>query len=105
MIIVLDLDEGRVILKDPGSFKEFSVRVDGGREFDQVLELVESSGLGRLRDDQAHVVVDPDVVRRLAGASADEAWEQGFAGMCAYAAGKGWMEDGGILAHIEWPDA
>ena len=41
-------------------------------------------------------------LRELAGSVADERWDVGFAGMCAYAADKGWMEaDGGILAHIE----
>ncbi len=49
-----------------------------------------------------HVVVDPGALRALAGPAADERWEEGFAGMCAYAAGKGWVEpDGGVLAHIE----
>ena len=47
-------------------------------------------------------MVDPVALRALAGPAADEAWDEGFAGMCAYAAGKGWVEpDGGVLAHIE----
>jgi hypothetical protein len=38
----------------------------------------------------------------LAGAAATPTWDEGFAGMCAYAAEKGWVEsDGGILAHVE----
>ena len=46
-------------------------------------------------------MVDPVALRALAGPAADEAWDEGFAGMCAYAAGKGWVEpDGGVLAHI-----
>ena len=60
------------------------------------------AGLGRLAADGAHVVVDPLSVRALAGPAADGDWDKGFAGMCAYAAGKGWVEpDGGVLAHIE----
>jgi hypothetical protein len=47
-------------------------------------------------------VVDPVALRALAGPAADERWDEGFAGMCAYAAGKGWVEaDGGVRAHIE----
>ena len=49
-------------------------------------------------------MVDPVALRALAGPAADERWDQGFSGMCAYAAGKGWVEpDGGVLAHIERP--
>ena len=105
MIIVLRLTEESVTLEDPGSFGLFSVRVEGGRESGRVQEVAQSSGLGRLRDDGQHVVVAPDAVRRLAGAAVNEEWEEGFAGMCRYAAGQGWIEDGGILAHIEWPEA
>ncbi len=40
--------------------------------------------------------------RAPAGPAASGEWEQGLAGMVAYAAGKGWVEaDGGALAHIE----
>jgi len=50
-------------------------------------------------------VVDPTALRALAGPAADEAWDEGFAGMCAYAASKGWVEaGGGLLAHIEGSD-
>ena len=47
-------------------------------------------------------MVDPAALRALAGPAADEPWEEGFAGMCVYAAGKGWVQaDGGVVAHIE----
>ena len=66
-------------------------------------EVVRRSGLGRLHPDGEHVVVDPVALRALAGPAAASG-TQGFAGMCAYAAGKGWVEDdGGVLAHIEPP--
>ena len=48
-----------------------------------------------------HVVVDPVALRALAGAAATDEWDEGFAGMRAYAAGKGWVEDDGVVAHIE----
>ncbi|HEY2214832.1 MAG TPA: hypothetical protein VGH31_07235 [Acidimicrobiales bacterium] len=101
MIILLNLGEGRVTLDDPANFGQFSVRVDDGRSPEAIRQLVESSGLGTLHHDQEHVVVDPAAVRRLAGSVVDDDWEQGFSAMCTYAASKGWLEDGGILAHIE----
>ncbi len=68
-------------------------------------QVVHQSGLGRLRPDGEHVVVDPVALRALAGPAADDRWDEGFAGMCAYAAGKGWVEaDGGVVAHIERRD-
>ena len=101
MLIVIDLAEGRVYLNDPGDFTSFSVALEGDGD---LAEVVRQSGLGRLRDDGEHVVVDPVALRALAGPAADEAWDEGFSGMCAYAAGKGWMEDDGVVAHIERRD-
>ena len=99
MIIVIDLTEARVHLGDPDDFTRFSVSVDGEGDLAGV---VHESGLGRLRADGEHVVVDPVALRALAGPAAGDRWDDGFAGMCAYAAGKGWVEaDGGVVAHIE----
>jgi hypothetical protein len=99
MLIVIDLAESRVLLQDPADFSRFSVATEGEGDLAQV---VRQSGLGRLRDDGGHVVVDPVALRALAGPAANDEWDDGFAGMCAYAAGKGWVEaDGGIVAHIE----
>jgi hypothetical protein len=98
MIIVIDLAESRVLLQQPDDFGRFSVAVEGDGDLDDV---VRQSGLGRLKDDGEHVVVDPVALRALAGPAATDDWEEGFSGMCAYAAGKGWMEDGGVVAHIE----
>ncbi len=65
-------------------------------------DVVHQSGLGRLQPDGEHVVVDPVALRALAGPAATGEWEEGFAGMVAYAAGKGWVVDGGgVVAHIE----
>ena len=101
MLLVIDLSDATVSLRQPDEFSRFSVRVEGGGDLAGVLQ---DSGLGRLTDDGAHVVVDPVALRSLAGPAADDDWDEGFAGMCAYAAGKGWVEpDGGILAHIEPP--
>lgn len=105
MLIVVDLAERRVSLTDPSEFTRFSVSVEGasrnGDDRSELAELVRASGLGRLREDGEHVVVDPAALRSLAGPAADEDWEEGLSGMVAYAAGKGWVEDGGVVAHIE----
>ena len=102
MLIVVDLAAARVSLEDPDEFTRFSVALEGPGDPAPVLA---ASGIGRLRDDGEHVVVDPAALRALAGPAADEAWDEGFSGMCAYAAGKGWLEDdGGVLAHIERRD-
>jgi hypothetical protein len=102
MIIVIDLAESRVLLQDPSDFSRFSVGVEGDGD---LAEVVRQSGLGRLRDDGEHVVVDPVALRALAGPAVTDEWDKGFAGMCEYAAGKGWVEpDGGIVAHIEHRD-
>jgi hypothetical protein len=99
VLIVIDLSEASVSLRQPDEFTRFSVEVAGEGDLAAVLR---QSGLGRLAADGEHVVVDPAALRALAGHAVDETWDEGFAGMCAYAAGKGWVEpDGGVLAHIE----
>jgi hypothetical protein len=102
MIIVIDLAESRVLLQQPDDFGRFSVAVEGDGD---LAEVVRQSGLGRLKDAGEHVVVDPVALRALAGPTVTGEWEDGFVGMCEYAAGKGWVEaDGGIVAHIERRD-
>jgi hypothetical protein len=99
VLIVIDLAAAVVSLRQAGDFTRFSVVVEGDGDLARV---VGQSGLGRLADDGEHVVVDPVALRALAGPAANEAWDEGFAGMCVYAAGKGWVEpDGGVVAHIE----
>ena len=90
-------------LRDPDDFTRFSVAVEG--EGDLAAGGARSRASAACGADGEHVVVDPVALRALAGPAADEAWDEGFAGMCAYAAGKGWVEaDGGVLAHIERRD-
>jgi hypothetical protein len=101
VLIVVDLAEARVYLTDPADFSRFAVALEGEGD---LVEVVRQSGLGRLREDGEHVVVDPVALRALAGPAADEAWEDGLSGMLAYAAGKGWVEDDGVVAHIERRD-
>jgi hypothetical protein len=100
--IVIDLSESRVLLTEPDDFTRFAVAVEGDGDLARV---VHQSGLGRLRNDGEHVVVDPVALRALAGPAATDEWDEGLAGMLSYAAGKGWVEsDGGVVAHIERRD-
>jgi hypothetical protein len=95
---VIDLSGAKVFLRDPAEFTRFSVLLEGDGDLAEVLR---RSGLGSLRADGEHVVVDPASLRALLGPAADNDWDEGFAGMCAYAAGKGWMEPGGgLVAHV-----
>jgi hypothetical protein len=98
VLIVIDLSGAKVSLRDPHVFTRFSVLLEGDGDLAEVLRL---SGLGRPGADGEHVVVDPGALRALAGPAARDDWDEGFAGMCAYAAGKGWVEsDGGLVAHV-----
>jgi hypothetical protein len=101
VLIVIDLSESRVHLHDPDDFGRFSVAVEGSGDRNDLAGVVDQSGLGRLKEDGQHIVVDPVALRALAGAAATDEWDESFAGMCAYAAGKGWVEDDGVVAHIE----
>ena len=103
--IVVDLSNGSIVLAEPDAFDRFSVDVVGEGSGEALTAAVERSGLGRLDTEGTQVAVDPAGLRRLAGAAVTPDWEAGFKGMCAYAAGKGWVgADGAILAHIERPD-
>ncbi len=105
MRIVIDLSEELVQLIEPDDFGRFSAEVEGAGT-SSLAEVVHASGLGRLRADGEHIVVYSIALRALAGVAATDQWDEGFAAMCTYAAGKGWVEaDGGILAHVEWHDA
>jgi hypothetical protein len=104
VIVVIDVAQRSVTLTEPDDFTAFSVRVEGAGGPEVLESVVAESGLGRMQPDGSHVVVLPVAPRALAGIAATEAWDEGFGAMCAYAAGKGWVEaDGGILAHVEWP--
>lgn len=72
------------------------------------VELCEPDGFSSFRvavTTASHVWIDPGLLSGLMGDTADDAWEQKLAGMVAYAAGKGWLDDQGRLrAHIEIND-
>ncbi|MEZ5650882.1 MAG: flavin reductase family protein [Burkholderiaceae bacterium] len=101
MVILID-ESGPPRLDAPADFKRFSVRMAAGLSADaaQVLH-----GIGRL-DDDGFVWVRPDALRAMLPARLPAGWEQGFAGMVAFADAHGWLAaDGAIRAHIEFTEA
>lgn len=98
MIVRIDTTAGTVQLVDPGEFTRFHVEADA-----DAVAVAETLGVdGRPASDD-HVWIRLDALRRWAGAAADAAWEQKFAGMVAYAGSKGWLDESGefVQAHIE----
>lgn len=55
------------------------------------------------RPDGAHVYLDPEELKRLAGADAsDPDWQQRFTEMVAFAAASGWVDENGyVRAHVK----
>lgn len=54
--------------------------------------------------DAEHAWVPVESLEQLAaGRAADPAWRQGFAEMVEYARQHGWVDDGAVRAHIDWP--
>jgi hypothetical protein len=51
-----------------------------------------------------HARVPIESLERLAGDRAeDPEWRRGFTKMLEYAQQHGWVDDGAVRAHIEWP--
>lgn len=93
MVIVVEGDQVR--LEEPSDFKAFKVVVHG--DDTSAIDTV-----GRLEGaDTAWVQIE--AVRRLAGDAADQAWEDEYDAMLAYARTKGWLHDARreIQAHVE----
>ncbi len=119
MDVVVDLPGGRVGLEAWDQLTSLSVQVVGGPAGGPdavaeagLTEALAAAGVARV-DGAGDALLPPHVLRHLAavGASAQgrdlgTAWDEGFAGMVAYAAGKGWIDDdGAVRAHVEWRDA
>ncbi|OBF37440.1 hypothetical protein A5719_21740 [Mycolicibacterium peregrinum] len=60
------------------------------------------SAVPGVRVDGEHVWIDPGhIVAAAESAGAPDGWREGFAGMCRFAASKGWLDDDGwIRAHV-----
>ena len=86
MILLADLDDAVLTLREPSTFTAFQVAVAGGDVDDERLAGVLAPH-GRLED--GHAWIDVDAVVELAGDAADDGWREGFDAMVAYARDKG----------------
>jgi hypothetical protein len=115
MDVVVDLTDGVAAVAAWDALSSLSVRVDepvsDGAE-DRLTVALAAAGIGR-DNGSGDVLLPSGVLRGLAaeaaaaeGRSLDAAWDEAFAGMLAYAATKGWIDDdGAVRAHVEWRDA
>jgi len=118
MDVVVDIGSGRVALEGWETVTELAVQVDGGPmggpEADDERALVAALavvGIGRSGPD-GDALLPPGVLKGLArdaaaadGYELDAGWDEGFAGMLAYAGSEGWIDDdGAVRAHVEWRD-
>lgn len=92
---------GEAVLVEPEDFRRFSIRFDAGARGSGPAE----AALARLaRPDGEVAWVCPAALRRLAPRGEDAAWQQGFAGMVAFAETRGWVDEAGrVRAHIDAP--
>jgi len=117
MRVAVDLATGCVTLEGWEDQTALDVRVDGGPDHGPDADaglsaLLASAGVGRVGPG-GDVLFPPDALRGLARAAASAAgcrlgagWDEGFAGMLAYADDRGWIDDdGAVRAHVEWRDA
>lgn len=96
--IDLSADPPTVSLQDIDNFRAFQIEARGPKT--RMGEALAPYG----RWDGEHAWFDPERVVDLAGARGqDPEWQQGFAGLRAYADEHGYTgEDGSLRAHVEW---
>lgn len=99
MIVRVGTD-GSVGVEDVEALDRFHVE-GSGVPMAEVVAALEAVGAGTGHSAE-QVAVEPGYLRTAAPTSDAETWQQGFAGMVAYARSRGWVsEDGGLLAHVE----
>jgi hypothetical protein len=104
----VDLDNRRVVLVEPTDLRSLSVRVTAppdaqGATHGELLDgLIEAGGLGR-PDGHGDLLLERHALIEGAGATATPQWHQEFEAMCAYAESKGWVHEGRLQAHVQWP--
>lgn len=89
---------GAVTVLDSAEFRRLDVLVDPlpPEKLERAIQKI-----GR-REGEDHIRLSPAVLRYLCGRAGDVEWESGFAGMIAYAAKAGWVDDqGDVRVHIE----
>ena len=92
--------QSTVVLDEPDDFSRFHVAVRGGRDRSRLADALTAAGAGEPDGDD--VLVQVAWLRSAAGGRATAEWEEGFAGMLAYAERKGWLDGGAVRAHVEW---
>jgi hypothetical protein len=98
MIVRVDAT-GRATLDAPEDCRAFHVEAGGG----DVSAVAAALG-SRPPAAADHVWVAVDWVRQQAAGRVPEGWDGDFAKMLDFAAGKGWLDEGGhaIQAHVVW---
>jgi len=103
MYVYIDLAvaPGPAELRDPDSFTEFKILIEGA---DDAADAVGAAAarLGRVAGPD-HVFVEVELLERLAGERAeDEEWSAQLEAMIEYAKSKGWTDEAGaVRAHVE----
>lgn len=98
----IEVSNGTATVREAENLKALSVVAPGGVAHPDAL-----APLGRV--DGNHVWLSVQALRESAAATIPEAdraqWVQGFDGMIAYAASKGWTDEAGthVRAHVEAP--
>jgi len=98
MVIVIEGLHVRV--DSPDDFTQFYISASKG---DDVGAVLYGNGFGYSNSESEHAMVSTDAIRAAVAGNVAHGWEDGFQGMLAYAAQKGWLEDDGksVRAHIE----
>jgi len=102
MVITVTLGAtSAVSLDEPADFTRFHVAVRGGRDRSSLEQALTGADAGRLDGDDALIRVP--WLRAAATGRVGSDWEDGLAGMLAYAERKGWTDATRELvrAHIE----
>jgi hypothetical protein len=103
MVIALDIAaQPKAALEDPEDVRRFNVKVTGGDDPARIAAGFVATGIGRF-ESLERALVRVDWVKRSAAGRVGPDWDRQFAGMLAYAAGKGWYDEaaGTIAAHTE----
>jgi hypothetical protein len=95
--MIVNVYVGSVVVDEPQRFDRLSVAVaDGAPRCGPVGEL------GHFAEGGEDAWLDPEALRRAAGADTELELRKGFDRMVAYAVSKGWVgENGRLRAHVE----
>jgi hypothetical protein len=89
-------------LVEPEEVTSFRAECPADLGRDELADRARQAGFGELLDD-GHLMVPIETIRRLAAGLVGPGWLEDFAGMIAYATGKGWVSGDGthVRAHLE----